>query len=479
MPEIETDYLIIGTGALSMSFADSLLDRCDAHITFIDQHPRPGGHWNVAYPFVTLHQPSATYGLNSMELGDNRIDAIGPNKGLYELATGTQVLSYFERAMHERFLPSGRVSYHPMCRYQGEEAGVHRFTSSLSGKETLVNVRRKLVDGSAFTASVPATHKRKFTIANGVRVTTPGELPNTWLCGAKATGHYVILGAGKTAMDVGVWLINMGVDASAISWVRPRETWMINRASTQPGAEFTGNTVSWQLEQMRSAATATSGDDIFLHLEEHGHMLRLDRDSLPTKFHFPTISQGEVDLLRSIDRVLKIGRISHIEPGVLQGVDADAEVPEDALFIDCTATAAPRKAVSPIWDGGRITPQLLQVPLVSLSASVAGFIEATFETDEEKNALAVPGPMPDSPAHYPQALLANTINRMLWSQSPAITEFLKTSRLDPAQYMIAAMGEVDEHIREQAGQIRDATIAAVPNLQKLVEENSAEPSILV
>jgi hypothetical protein len=138
----------------------------------------------------------------------------------------------------------------------------------------------------------------------------------------------------------------MGVDASAISWVRPRETWMVNRASTQPGAAFAGNTVGWQLEQMRSAATATSGDDIFLHLEEHGHMLRLDRSILPTKFHFPTISQGEVNLLRSIDRVLKIGRISHIEPGTLHGADSDATVPEHALFIDCTATAAPRKAVA-------------------------------------------------------------------------------------------------------------------------------------
>ena len=473
MSEIETDYLIVGTGALSMSFADSLLDHCDASITFVDQHPRPGGHWNVAYPFVTLHQPSATYGLNSMDLDDGRIDEAGPNKGLYALATGTQVLSYFERAMQERFLPSGRVSYYPMSRYQGAEDGVHRFTSSISGKETRVNVRRKIVDGRAFTASVPATHKRKFTVADGVSVATPGELPNTWLGDVKTAEHYVILGAGKTAMDVGVWLLNMGVDASAISWVRPRETWIVNRVSTQPGAEFASNTVGWQIEQMRAAATATSGDDIFLHLEKHGHMLRLDRNSLPTKFHYPTISQGEVDLLRGIDRVLKIGRISHIEPGTLHGAEGDAKVPENALFIDCTATAAVRKPVSPIWDGDTITPQLLQVPLVSLSASVAGFIEATFKTNEEKNALAIPGAMTDTPAHYPQAMLANAINRMLWSQSPPIMKFLKTARLDPAQRMISVMGEVDESVREQASQIRDVTIAAVPNLQKLAADNTA------
>jgi hypothetical protein len=81
--------------------------------------------------------------------------------------------------------------------------------------------------------------------------------------------------------------------------------------------------------------------------------------------------------------------------------------------------------------------------------------------------------MTDTPAHYPQALLANAMNRMLWSQNAAIVEFLKTARLDPAQRMMAVMGEVDENIREQAGQIRAATIAAVPNLQKLIAENYA------
>lgn len=335
-------------------------------------------------------------------------------------------------------------------------------------------MRCRLVDGSAFTASVPATHKRKFTIADGVSLTTQAELPTNWLYDAKAADDYVIVGAGKTAMDVGVWLLNMGVDTSAISWVRPRESWMINRASTQPGAEFAGNTIGWKLEQMRSVATAASSDDIFLHLEEQGHMLRLDHSCLPEKFYFPTLSQGEVDLLRSIDQVLRIGRVNHIEPGIVYGVDSDAEVPEHAPFIDCTATAAPRKAVSPIRHGDTITPQLLQVPLVSLSASVAGFIEATFETDEEKNALAVPAQMTDTPAHYPQALLANAENRMLWSQNEAITKFLQTARLGPAQRMMAVMGEVDEIIREQAGQIRDATIAAVPNLQKLIAKNHAD-----
>jgi hypothetical protein len=471
MHEIDTDYLIVGAGALGLSFADSLLEYGDGHITFVDQHPKPGGHWNVAYPFVTLHQPSATYGLNSMSLGDDLIDSDGPNKGYYKLATGTQVLGYFEQAMQQRFIPSGRVSYYPMSKYQEGANGEHTIISSISGKKTRINVRRKLVDGSVWTASVPATHKRKFEIADGVRLTTPGKLPETWLTDAKVPGHYVIMGGGKTAMDVGVWLMNMGVEASSISWVRPRETWLVNRASTQPGAKFAENTIGWQLEQMRIGATATSGDEIFLHLEKHGHMFRLDQSSLPSKFHYPTISQGEVDLLRQIEHVIKIGRVSLIEPGVLHGLDSDAEVPVDSLFIDCTATAAKRAAVKPIWEGDRITPAILQVPLVSLSASIAGFIEATFDTNEEKNALAMPIQMTDTPGDYPQAMLGNVMNRMLWSKNPAIMNFLNTARLDPAQRMRSAMADVNENVQHDASQIRNATIAALPNLKKLVAKN--------
>ena len=66
--KISSDYLIVGTGAVGMAFADVLLSETDATITMVDRYPAPGGHWNVAYPFVTLHQPSAFYGVSSKEL---------------------------------------------------------------------------------------------------------------------------------------------------------------------------------------------------------------------------------------------------------------------------------------------------------------------------------------------------------------------------------------------------------------------------
>ena len=67
--EFATDYLVVGAGAMGMAFTDVLLSETDATITIVDSKANPGGHWNDAYPFVRLHQPSSFYGVNSTPLG--------------------------------------------------------------------------------------------------------------------------------------------------------------------------------------------------------------------------------------------------------------------------------------------------------------------------------------------------------------------------------------------------------------------------
>jgi choline dehydrogenase-like flavoprotein len=164
--EIETDYLIIGSGTAGLAFADTLIAETGAHVTIVDRHGKPGGHWNDAYPFVTLHQPSAFYGVNSLELGSGRKDTIGLNRGLYELASGAEISGYFDRVMNHRLLPSGRVRYFPLCNYLGDD----RFESLLSGADTRVTVRKKLVDATYYSPSVPSTHQPRFERAPGVRM---------------------------------------------------------------------------------------------------------------------------------------------------------------------------------------------------------------------------------------------------------------------------------------------------------------------
>ena len=82
---------MVGAGASPLSFVDTLLS---------DSAYRPGGHWNHAYPFVRLHQPSAHYGVSSRELSNWTKDKTGPNQGLYGLALAAEVLAHFEQVLH-------------------------------------------------------------------------------------------------------------------------------------------------------------------------------------------------------------------------------------------------------------------------------------------------------------------------------------------------------------------------------------------
>ena len=105
---------------------------------------RPGGHWNDAYPFVRLHQPAAFYGVNSRELGQRQKDTVGLNAGLYDLASGAELLAYFDQLMQQRFLPSGRVRFLPMSQVVGE----HEVQSLVTGQRRPLRVRRKVVDAT-------------------------------------------------------------------------------------------------------------------------------------------------------------------------------------------------------------------------------------------------------------------------------------------------------------------------------------------
>ena len=128
MAEIETDYLVIGAGASGMAFTDALIADADVDVVMVDRRHSPGGHWNDAYPFVRLHQPSATYGVNSRPLGTETIDATGPNAGFYERATGVEICDYFRRVLEEQLVGSGQVRFFGQCDYVGHDAGEHAFT---------------------------------------------------------------------------------------------------------------------------------------------------------------------------------------------------------------------------------------------------------------------------------------------------------------------------------------------------------------
>ena len=108
--------------------------------------------------------------------------------------------------------------------------------------------------------SIPSTHTPRFEVGEGVRLVPPNALPQLWFGQAKGglPRRFVILGAGKTAMDAAVWLIGAGAPTDAIQWVVPRDSWLVNRITTQPAVEFFKEAIGGQADQMEALALATS-----------------------------------------------------------------------------------------------------------------------------------------------------------------------------------------------------------------------------
>src|SRR3954451_13820508 len=106
---LQTDYLVVGAGAMGMAFTDALIEHADVHVTLVDRRYTAAGHWLDAYPFVQLHQASVFYGVASTVLGTGELQVSGPETGLRERARQSEILAYYDDILRRRFIASGRV----------------------------------------------------------------------------------------------------------------------------------------------------------------------------------------------------------------------------------------------------------------------------------------------------------------------------------------------------------------------------------
>jgi hypothetical protein len=428
---MNTDYLIVGSGAVGMAFADVIFYETTARMVIVDRHHGPGGHWNDAYPFVRLHQPSAYYGVNSKPLGNNSKDKTGLNVGMFERATSGELVSYYEQLMQE-FLASGRVQYFPMSDYVGDWDGDHRFRSLMSGVERAVTVSKKIVDTTHLNTAVPSTHPPKYAMAEGVRCVPLNDLPHIRHSKTLPSG-YVVVGAGKTGVDACIWLLENGTPPEHITWIMPRESWFQNRAKVQPGKEFFEASYGSFAEQMEIIAGAVSQSDVYAKLEAGGHWLRLDKTVQPTMYHGALMSQLELELLSTIKNVVRMGRIQRIEQD--QIIFSIGVYPTDAdrLYVDCSASAVQfheRMDSTPVFAGNKITPQFVRTFQPTFSAAFIAHVESNFEIEEQKNNLCGAIPIPDKPLDWLRMHAANLRNQYRWSKDKGLRIWNAKSRLD-------------------------------------------------
>jgi hypothetical protein len=426
--EIETDYLVVGAGASGMAFTDTLIGQSDADVVLVDRRHRPGGHWLDAYPFVRLHQPSANYGVASRPLGFDRIDEFGPNAGFYERATAAEICEHFGRALDEVLLRSGRVRFLGRTDYRGEDGGRHHLVSLLTGAETSVHVRKKVVDATYVESSIPSRHRPQFEVGAGVRMIPPNDLVDL----DRPVSHVTVIGAGKTAMDTCTWLLDAGVDPERIRWIRPRDSWLFERTCMQP-LDLVANYMQMQAHWIEVAAEAEDGRDFAHRLEERGVFVRVDRTVEADLFRGATMSLGELESLRTIRRVVRKGKVRRLDPDRIWLDGGEERAAPDELFIDCTAAGVRAVTSRPVFEPGRVTLLYVTIGLVPWSAATVAAVEAGRDDADVKNKLCRPVVFSGSIADvfglaYPA--ISGLVARL---QEPDLLAWNESCRLNPAR----------------------------------------------
>ncbi len=404
--KLETDYLIIGAGAMSMAFADTIFDeQSDATMIIVERRAKPGGHWVDAYPYVALHQPAAFYGVNSAPLG----------QGGEDLASGAEILAYYHQRM-KRMVASGRVRFMNMCNYLGDG----KFAPIAAPDHiTQVTARRRIVDGSFMNVYVPAAVPPKFEVDPSLTLVPPNALPRL----SRPWKRYVICGAGKTGTDAIVFLLDAGVPPEQIHWIAPNDSWLWARDKVQAGTAL----VEFE-KHLESIIAAKTVDDIFHQLERQGSVYRIDENVAPTKWRCATISRREVSELQRIKNVVRMGRIKRIAADQIELDGGSIPTDAETLHVDCTANGLQRRARQPIFESGKITLQSLFMCQQVFSAAIIARMEILKLDDATRNGICEVVPHPEHNKDHPTCVVASFRN--LFKANKHMLVWLRKSRLN-------------------------------------------------
>jgi NAD(P)-binding Rossmann-like domain len=445
---LTTDYLVVGAGAMGMAFTDALIDHADVHVTLVDRRHAAGGHWQDAYPFVQLHQASQFYGVASTPLGTGAVQDSGPEAGLQERARRSEIQSYYDHILYGRFLDSGRVTFLGGSEYRND-GDAHLVTSMVSGKTVDVTVRRRVVDATYLSPLIPATSPPPFEVADSARVIAVNQLGDL----ADAPARFVIVGSGKTATDAIIWLLARDVPPDRLTWVRPRDPWMLNRAVVQPNPAVALNLVA---DMMLAAAEAVSLDDLFLRLEAAGVMLRIDTAVTPTMAKAPTLGAWELDLLRTVEHVVRAGHIRSVTANEIVLADGRITLDRDSLVVHCAASGLRNPPVVPLWQPDRIRLQLVRAGFPCFCAALTGYVEATRDDDRERNRLCPPNSYANTTSTWARMQARGALATRTYGAEPDIDAWandcaLNPARIRPEQRSLPEVQDAAARVAEVAG----------------------------
>ena len=123
----------------------------------------------------------------------------------------------------------------------------------------------------------------------------------------------------------------------------------------------------------------------------------------------PTLGAWELDLLRTIEHVVRLGHIKHVTRREIVLDDGSVPLAPGSLVVHCAASGLQYPPLVPVWGPDKIRLQTIRVGFPCFCAALAGYVEATRDDDRERNRLCPPNTLPDNPADWARMQVRGTV----------------------------------------------------------------------
>lgn len=188
-------------------------------------------------------------------------------------------------------------------------------------------------------------------------------------------------------------------------------------------------------------------------------------------FHGATISQIELEQLRRINNIIRLGRVKQITKDKVILDKGEIPIQPNSVFIDCSANALSHAEMKPIFSGNSITIQSVRAAQLVFSAAFIAHVEASFKDDDVlKNDVCLEIPMPDKDTDWIKVYAKSYMNQYKWSKNEELTQWLHNNRLDGFSSLIAQVKPDDTETQMILGRISKAVKPAMEKLQKFASE---------
>jgi len=147
----------------------------------------------------------------------------------------------------------------------------------------------------------------------------------------------------------------------------------------------------------------------------------------------PTLAEWELEVLRTIERVVRAGHIERVTHREIVLAGGSVPLAPGSLVVHCAASGLQYPPLVPLWGPDKIRIQTIRVGFPCFCAALAGYVEATRDDDRERNRLCPPNTLPDTTASWARMQVLGTVAARTYGAEPDIAEWANRCALNPAR----------------------------------------------